>query len=186
MSGARSTRSLLSAKASSSALACAPLRGNPSRIAPFAASAFENRSSSIRIVMSSGTSWPRSMNRRASRPMADPSRTAARNRSPVAMFGMPSFSARRDAWVPFPAPGAPSRTMTFIARRRSPQPRPPSSDEAFVVAHHQLGFDLLHGLDDDGYDDQQARAAKSDRAEVREEDTDERRQDGDHAEEHRA
>ena len=42
-----------------------------------------------------------------------------------------------------------------------------SPDEAFVVAHHQLGLDLLHRLDDDGHDDQQARAAEAERRQVR-------------------
>ena len=42
--------------------------------------------------------------------------TAARNRSPDARTGTPSRSARIGAWVPFPAPGAPSRTMTVIDR----------------------------------------------------------------------
>ena len=36
---------------------------------------------------------------------------------------------------------------------------PPSPDEAFVVAHHQLRLDLLHRLDHDGHHDQQAGAA---------------------------
>ena len=40
--------------------------------------------------------------------------TAARNRSPVARTGMPSRAARIGACVPFPAPGAPSRTMTVM------------------------------------------------------------------------
>ena len=81
--------------------------------------------------------------------------------------------ARAGAWVPFPAPGAPRRTMTVIAptgRRTSSGVRarargraawPHVTDEAFVVPHHQLGLDLLHRLDDDRHDDQQARAAEA-------------------------
>ena len=42
-----------------------------------------------------------------------------------------------------------------------------SSDEAFVISHHQLGFDLLHGLDHDGHHDQEAGAAESERRQVR-------------------
>ena len=72
--------------------------------------------------MSSGTSLPASMYRRASMPSGVPSRTAARNRSPVATIGIPSRSARIGACVPFPAPGGPSRMTTFI---------PPSARMAF-------------------------------------------------------
>ncbi len=74
------------------------------------------------MVISSGTSWPRSMWRRASSPIGDPSRTAARNRSPVATCGMPSRSVSRAACVPLPAPGAPSRTITVIAVLAKPMP----------------------------------------------------------------
>ena len=58
-----------------------------------------------------------------------------------------------------------------------------SSDEPLVVAHHELGFDLFHRLDDDGHDDQEAGATEPDRAEIGEQDADEGRQDRDDAEE---
>src|SRR3990170_8436234 len=96
--------------------------------------------------------------------MGDMSRTAVRNRSPVATCGMPSRSERMSAWVPLPAPGAPSRTTTVtrLGRRPPPGTVAASSDEAFVVAHHELRFDLLHRLDDDRHDDQQPRTAEGD------------------------
>ena len=43
--------------------------------------------------------------------------TAARSRSPDASTGTPRCSARIGAWVPFPAPGAPRRTMTVMGSR---------------------------------------------------------------------
>ena len=61
-----------------------------------------------------------------------------------------------------------------------------SADEALVVAHHELGFDLLHRLDDDGHDDQEAGATEPDRPEIAEQDADEGGQDRDDAEEQRA
>ncbi len=112
------------------------------------------------------TGWPgrQAPARRApcSRPRRVPSfvssRAAARNRSPEAMCGRPVRSARIAAWVPLPAPGAP--IMTY--RRISASP-----DEALVVAHHELRLDLLHGLHDDGDDDQEGRAAEAEAAQDR-------------------
>jgi hypothetical protein len=37
----------------------------------------------------------------------------------------------------------------------------PSPDEALVAAHHQLGFELLHRLDDDADDDEDAGTAQT-------------------------
>src|SRR6478735_6297462 len=167
---ARSTRRSASARASSSASAWILVRGKPSRMAPSTASVASRRSRKTRTMVASGTSWPRLMNRSASRPRAVRSATAALRRFPDARTGMPRRSARIGAWVPLPAPGAPSRTRTIT---RSPS----SSDEPFVVPHHQLGFDLLHGLDDDRHHDQQARAAEPEGPEVREAERDDRRRD---------
>src|SRR6266511_670066 len=107
-------------------------------------------------------------------PSAVPARAAVRKRSPVAMCGTPRRSRRACAWVPLPAPGAPSSTTTVIAvaggsSLRSPSPAT-SPNEALVVAHHQLRLDLLHGLDDDRHDDQQTGPAKRDTLEARVED----------------
>src|SRR5215203_4627881 len=105
----------------------------------------------------------------------------------MATWGTCRRSARPTAWVPLPAPGPPSRTMTLIrppVRPFLPRDRPwprlpdPSSDEAFVVAHHQLGLDLLHRLDHDRDHDEQARAAQPECGEVGEDDADEGRRDG--------
>ena len=60
------------------------------------------------------------MYRSASRPSGVPAATAARRRSPEARIGTPSPSAMTGACVPFPAPGAPRSTTTFIAPEGSP------------------------------------------------------------------
>ena len=60
---------------------------------------------------------------------------------------------------PCPAPGAPSRTRILIEAPGRDGPAS-SPDEALVVAHHQLGLELLHRLDDDRDHDQDARAAE--------------------------
>ena len=62
-------------------------------------------------MTASGTRSPRSMYALASSPSGVPSRIAARSTSPVASVGTPSAAASSGAWVPFPAPGFPKRTM---------------------------------------------------------------------------
>src|SRR5690349_24537757 len=124
-------------------------------------------------MVSSGTSWPRLMKRSASRPRGVPAATAARSRAPDARIGTPSRAAIAGACVPFPAPGGPSRTMTLtIGDGAGP---PASADESLVVPHHQLRFDLLHRLDDDRDDDQQARATEAEGGEIRHRERDDRR-----------
>src|SRR5438874_7598625 len=135
------------------------------------------------------------MYRSASRPRAVSAATADRSTSPEARTGRPSRSPRIGAWVPLPAPGAPSTTRILIGRRaaaRTERRRPaasaassPSADEAFVVAHHQLRLELLHGLDDDAHHDQQARAAEADPAKARDDSRDDLRGHGDDPEEER-
>src|SRR3954453_19416974 len=164
-----STRRSASASASSSASAWTTVRGNPSRIAPSTASVASRRSRNTRTIVASGTSWPRLMYRSASRPSAVPFATAARRRLPEARTGIPRRSARIGAWVPLPAPGAPSRKRTVTRSR--------SSDEAFVVAHHQLRLDLLHRLHHHRDDDQQARATEPESAKIGETERDDRWRD---------
>src|SRR6476620_11009581 len=123
------------------------------------------------------------MNRRAASPTGEPSRTAARNRSPVATCGTPRCSARMGAWVPLPAPGPPRRTTTVIAGSNGPDRTARSPDEPFVVTHHQLRLDLFHRLHDDRDDDEEARSAEAQRAEIRKYQPDERRCDRDGGEE---
>ena len=75
----------------------------------------------------------------------------------------------RRTWRAEPGGAADGRERTRGALRDRPAAttrgsaarRVASPDEAFVVAHHQLGFDLLHGLDHDGHHDQEARAAQA-------------------------
>src|SRR5687768_2714376 len=82
-------------------------------MAPLAAVGAPNASLMIPRIMSSETRSPRSIVALAARPSGVPSRTAALRTSPVAILGMPSFSASRSPWVPFPAPGGPRRTITI-------------------------------------------------------------------------
>ena len=112
--------------------------------------------------MSSGTSSTalhvapsppdRSASRRARRPGTG---------RPMAMCGMPEplGEQRRPGFPcrPLARQGACHRHDGLGDHRAAAQP-----DEAFVVAHHQLRLDLLHRLDHDGHDDQQARAAEPD------------------------
>src|SRR3954462_13258155 len=79
----------------------------------------------------------------------------------------------RSAWVPFPAPGGPTRmrfssdTDALTGSLRTGASRPPVPgrsgillEEALVVAHHQLGLELLHRVEGHADDDQQRRAAE--------------------------
>src|SRR6266446_7543205 len=124
------------------------------------------------------------MYRSASRPSAVPAAAAARRRSPDARIGTPSARPRIGAWVPFPAPGAPRRTTTVIGDRRLGMPRSP--DEPLVIPHEQLGLDLLHGLDNDADDDEEARSAKGDGRDRRDQQTEDGRRGSDDAKEERA
>src|SRR3546814_20531137 len=65
-------------------------------------------------TISSDTSWPASITALALSPTGVPDLTAARNMSPVESCTMPRVSSSRLAWVPLPAPGAPSK-MIFMA-----------------------------------------------------------------------
>ena len=64
---------------------------------------------------------------------------------------IPRRSATRDAWVPLPAPGGPinSNLMRVHASRvaeSSCRRQMHSTQNALVVAHCELGFNLLHRL----------------------------------------
>src|SRR3954454_6024751 len=74
--------------------------------------------------------------------------------SPVEILGTCRCSAMNWACVPLPAPGGPTRT-----RRTSESPGA-SSEEALVVAQHELALDLLHGLQADADDDEHSCAAE--------------------------
>ena len=72
-----------------------------------------------------------------------------RDTEPLGEDAAPASPCRRRgpraARRPSSDPGAPRHRSAHLGRR--------SSDEAFVVPHHQLGLDLLHRLDDDGHHD---------------------------------
>src|SRR4051812_31584702 len=162
--------------ASARASAWVIFRGKPSSRKPSWASA-PSRASRITPTMSpSGTRLPASMCSLACRPSSVPSATAARRMLPVAKYGRPKSSVRRSAWVPLPAPGGPTRMRLSSDTRaiedsvgtgRRKRPAPGRSgillQEAFVVAHHQLGFELLHRVEGHPDDDQQRRAAEVER-----------------------
>ena len=92
---------------SSSASACAVVRGKPSRMKPSRASSCSRRSAAIATIRSSGTRPPASICALAALPSSVPSLTFVRNMSPVEMNGRRKSSRSRSAWVPFPAPGGP-------------------------------------------------------------------------------
>ena len=143
---------------SSSASAWTAVRGKPSRIAPSRGVGLgepvEEHADDRRVGHELAAAHV-PLGLAAERPSRRP--TAARSRSPDARMREPRCSARTGAWVPFPAPGAPEER-----RSRSIGIATSSPDEPFVVAHHELRFDLLHRLDDDADHDQQARAAEGD------------------------
>jgi hypothetical protein len=74
---------------SSSADACATVRGKPSSTNPPHRIARSSRSRTIPIITSSPTSSPRSMTRLARRADLGPACTASRRMSPVEIFGIP-------------------------------------------------------------------------------------------------
>src|SRR4051794_16348533 len=95
-------------------------------------------------------------------PSSDPDATARRSMSPVEIAGTPSCEASNAACVPCPARGGPRRTI--LGRPLfMPGPSPPASTattadpallhEAFVVAHHELAFDLLDRVHRDAHHD---------------------------------
>src|SRR5215208_5419591 len=70
------------------------------------------------------------------------------------MYGSLKSSLRRSAWVPLPAPGGPRRMRFSSLKART------LLQEALVVAHHQLGLELLHRVQGDADDDQQRGSAE--------------------------
>src|SRR4051795_2635890 len=143
-------------------------RGNPSSRKPSSPSS-SILSKIMEITSSSGTSLPLSMYSLACRPRSVSCRLCSRRRSPVPMYGSPKSSVRREACVPLPAPGGPSRirfsSLIRIVVRRSlacgdRRARPYSLQEAFVVAHHELRLELLHRVQGHADDDQDRRAAE--------------------------
>ncbi|MPN32757.1 hypothetical protein SDC9_180237 [bioreactor metagenome] len=79
---------------------------------------------------------------------------AARNISPVEMWGIKSFLTMLSAWVPLPAPGFPMSTSLMIA--------PPLLHEALIVPHQHMGFQLFHGIQSHTNHNQKRSAAKID------------------------
>src|ERR1051325_9667492 len=105
------------------------------------------RSTIIVITRSSGTRAPRSMYSLALVPSSVPLLRCARSRSPLAMWGMPYFEAMRRAWVPLPAPTGPSRMRSSGL----------TPNEAPVIAHDELRFELPHRIEGDADHDQHSR-----------------------------
>src|SRR5688500_10786573 len=144
---------------SSSALACAAVRGNPSSTKPATASGCNNRSRTMPMIRSSPTSSPRSITALTLRPSSVPLCTASRRMSPVETLGIPCSRAKRSACVPFPAPGGPSITR-FKATLAAPSPDPRLLHEPVVMPHDQLRLDLIDGVHGHADHDQERRAAE--------------------------
>src|SRR6266705_1000425 len=146
--------------------AWATVRGNPSRRKPSAASGLASLSSITSATGPSGTSSPRSTIAATLRPRGDPSRIAARNRSPVEMCGRPVRREISAACVPLPTPGAPRSTSlapeppTALIPSPAAAAHPRPLQEAVVVPHDELRFDLLHRVHGDADDDQERRPAE--------------------------
>src|ERR1700730_2252483 len=184
-SSTRSSPTPRSASSLSSADACGTVRGKPSSRKPSPASPSANRSRTMLMVTSSGTSCPPSMYRFASIPSGVPAVTLARKMSPVEILGTARFAAMNSAWVPLPAPGGPTSTSLTESpppascsrsqaqesvvgaqgwcahscwpAQRSSAPLP---QEPFIVALHELALDLLHRLQADADDDQHRRTTE--------------------------
>ena len=117
----------------------------------------------------SGTRVPFSTYVRTSAPRVEPSRNEARNRSPVDTCGRPSSWASRICLGALARAGSTDHDEDQWRLRRRPRagrPRgsPGSLDEPFVVTHHQLGLELLHGLHDHRDHDEQRGAAEAEDA----------------------
>src|SRR5215217_3995158 len=154
MSSAAVSRRSRFSSSSASASAWTTVRGKPSSRNPSSPSS-STLSRIIAITRSSGTSPPPSMCSLACRPRSVPSSTCSRSRSPVPMYGSPKSSVSREAWVPLPAPGGPSRI-----RFNSLMKRASLLEEALVVAHHELRLELLHGVQRHADHDQDRGAAE--------------------------
>src|ERR1700688_4692692 len=97
----------------------------------------------------------------ALRPSGVPAAISARSMSPVAMCGIPKCERSMLAWVPLPLPGAPYRSRFTVGPPHPAEPaarvgpaspasadlRLVSSDEAAVLAHHQLRLQLFHRVE---------------------------------------
>ncbi len=99
---------------SSSARACATLRGKPSRTLPCTSPRCSMQSSTSPMMRSSGTRSPRSRYGCAALPNGVPCAIALRSSSPLAQDLRCSSATRRCACVPLPDPWAPIR-MRFTA-----------------------------------------------------------------------
>src|SRR5215211_2229395 len=168
MSSAAVSRRPRRSISSPSASAWPTERGKPSSRKPSSPSS-SILSKIIEITSSSGTSLPLSMYCLACRPSSVSCLLCSRRRSPVPMYGSPKSSVRREACVPLPAPGGPSRIrfnslMSIVVRRSlacgDRRAKPYSLQEAFVVAHHELRLELLHGVKGDADHDQDRGAAE--------------------------
>src|SRR3954447_26891979 len=102
----------------------------------------------MRLVTSSGTYSPSSMNCLAWTPRGVPLETLARKMSPVEIAGILKCSAMNLAWDPLPAPGGPMISSSTECSLGS------SAQESFVVALLELALDLLHRIERDTHHDE--------------------------------
>src|SRR5215210_5791372 len=109
------------------------------------------------MMISSGTSSPLSLYSFIFFPSSVSCLISLRTRSPVSICVAPVSSSSFAAWVPLPAPWGPI-IMILI----TPPSSSLSSQEPFVVAHHQLALELAHHVQRDADHDQYRRATERD------------------------
>src|ERR1700716_2876387 len=78
------------------------------------------------------------------------------------MWGMPYFVTMRRAWVPLPAPTGPSKMRS---RGGTAPSSPLAANEAPVVAHDELGFEMAHRVEGHADHDQDGGAGDRQRLE---------------------
>src|SRR6056297_2990397 len=128
-------------------------------------------------MMSSPTRPPESITCLAITPSSVPSRTAARNMSPVEMCGTTKCRESRTHCVPLPAPCRP-RMM-----RRAPGITADLLQETLVVAQRELAVDLTHQFECDTDGDQHAGSGEAEGVDVGDDQQDVR-EHGDDRDEH--
>src|SRR4029077_14086200 len=113
----------------------------------------------------------------ALRPTDVPAVTAARSISPVDSCRTPIRSTSRCAWVPFPAPGGPSRISLITLLPPSSKAEPPrgpapssastpqlrSLDQPLVLMRQEIALNLRNGIHRDADHNQQRGAAEIER-----------------------
>src|SRR5947209_783558 len=87
--------------------------------------------------------------------------TASRSMSPVEIAGTRICRERTAAWVPLPEPGGPRSTTFNVPSQSASSPTDAAFlHEPFVIAHHELTFDLLDRVHRTAHHDEEPGAAE--------------------------